>query len=183
MARGSRTRARRLGPSATGGTGSSTATRKWPPRSGTGSTSPRRAPTRTTPRSRSATAPSPFSRPRRSTHRSGTRCGASSRSCSSPRASERLRPRVAHWVAHYVDEVIETGRCEFVYDLACPVPAAVTLEWLGFPPGDWQAISEAFHDTAAYAKGSARVRAGERRVRAVAHEDHRGGRRPTSRAT
>ncbi len=72
----------------------------------------------------------------------------------SPRASEKLRPRVAHWVAHYVDEVIESGRCDFVYDVACPVPAAVTLEWLGFPPSDWRVISAAFHDTAAYSKGS-----------------------------
>ena len=72
----------------------------------------------------------------------------------SPRASEKLRPRVAHWVAHAVDEVIESGRCDFVHDFACPVPAAVTLEWLGFPPSDWDAISSAFHDTAAYSKGS-----------------------------
>ena len=34
------------------------------------------------------------------------------------------------------------------------MPAAVTLDWLGFPPSDWQAISAAFHDTAAYSKGS-----------------------------
>jgi cytochrome P450 len=72
----------------------------------------------------------------------------------SPKASERLRPRVAHWVAHHLDEVIESGICDFVHDLACPVPAAVTLEWLGFPPSDWRAMSAAFHDTAAYTKGS-----------------------------
>ena len=72
----------------------------------------------------------------------------------SPRASEKLRPRVARWVTHYIDEVIESGRCDFVHDLACPVPAAVTLEWLGFPPSDWQLISDAFHDTAAYTKDS-----------------------------
>jgi cytochrome P450 len=72
----------------------------------------------------------------------------------SPRASEKLRPRVARWVEHAVDAVIESGRCDLVHDLACPVPAAVTLEWLGFPPSDWDAIAAAFHDTAAYSKGS-----------------------------
>ena len=72
----------------------------------------------------------------------------------SPRSSEQLRPRVQHWVAHYVDEVIESGRCEFVRDITCPVPAAVTLEWLGFPPSDWHTISDAFHVAAAYAKDS-----------------------------
>jgi cytochrome P450 len=79
----------------------------------------------------------------------------------SPRAVEQLRPRIRRWVTHYVDEIIESGRCEFVRDITCPVPAAVTLEWLGFPASEWQAISAAFHDVAAYPKGSAEfVRAG-----------------------
>ena len=34
------------------------------------------------------------------------------------------------------------------------MPAAVTLEWLGFPPSDWRTMAAAFHDTAAYSKGS-----------------------------
>jgi cytochrome P450 len=72
----------------------------------------------------------------------------------SPKASERLRPRVVHWVTHAVDEVIESGRCDFVSDLAGPVPAAVTLEWLGFPPSDWHTMAAAFHDTAAHSKGT-----------------------------
>jgi cytochrome P450 len=72
----------------------------------------------------------------------------------SPQASERLRPRAAHWVSHHLDQVIESGRCELARDLTCPIPAAVTLEWLGFPRDDWQMISDAFHDIAAYSSGS-----------------------------
>ena len=82
-----------------------------------------------------------------------------------PERSEKLRPRVARWVAHYIDEVIESGRCDFVDDLACPVPAAVTLEWLGFPPSDWQGIAAAFHDTAAYTKGTPEFAGRARRSR------------------
>jgi cytochrome P450 len=72
----------------------------------------------------------------------------------SPQASERLRPRAAHWVSYHLDQVIESGRCELARDLTCPIPAAVTLEWLGFPPADWQMISDAFHDIAAYSSGT-----------------------------
>lgn len=72
----------------------------------------------------------------------------------SPAAAERLRPRARHWARHCIDQVIEAGRCELVTELVFPVPAAVTLEWLGFPPSDWKAMSQAFHDTAAHPTGS-----------------------------
>jgi cytochrome P450 len=68
----------------------------------------------------------------------------------SPAAAERLRPRARYWARRCIDAVIETGRCELVHDLIFPVPAAVTLEWLGFPESDWPSMSAAFHDAAAY---------------------------------
>ena len=46
-------------------------------------------------------------------------------------ATARTRP--ASGPQHYLDQVVERGECEFVHDLTCPVPAAVTLEWLGYP--------------------------------------------------
>jgi cytochrome P450 len=80
----------------------------------------------------------------------------------SPAASERLRPRARHWAAVCLDAVIGSGRCELVTQFAFPVPAAVTLEWLGFPPSDWEMMSHAFHDPAAYPHGSPeQARAGE----------------------
>ena len=72
----------------------------------------------------------------------------------SPQAAERLRPRARHWARHCIDTVIESGRCELVSELIFPVPAAVTLEWLGFPESDWASFSHAFHDAAAYPHGS-----------------------------
>lgn len=72
----------------------------------------------------------------------------------SPQASERLRPRARFWTAHHLDQVVERGECEFVHDLTCPVPAAVTLEWLGYPRDEWQMFSDAFHGVSAYPAGS-----------------------------
>ena len=72
----------------------------------------------------------------------------------SPAAAERLRPRARHWARQCIDQVVEAGRIELVTGLAFPVPAAVTLEWLGFPESDWEAMAQAFHDPSAHAAGS-----------------------------
>ena len=72
----------------------------------------------------------------------------------SPQASERLRTRARHWTAHALDQVVERGECEFVHDLTCPVPASVTLEWLGYPQDEWQWFSDTFHGISAYPAGS-----------------------------
>ena len=72
----------------------------------------------------------------------------------SPQASERLRGRARFWTKHYLDQVVARGECDFVHDLTCPVPAAVTLEWLGYPREDWQMFSDAFHGVSAYPAGS-----------------------------
>jgi cytochrome P450 len=77
----------------------------------------------------------------------------------SPQAAERLRPRARHWARHCIDSVIESGRCELVSELIFPVPAAVTLEWLGFPEADWASFSHAFHDAAAFPHDSPEYRA------------------------
>ncbi len=71
-----------------------------------------------------------------------------------PRAAERLRPRARHWTTQCIDAFIETGECEFTHQLSVPVPGAVTLEWLGFPQSDWAMIAGAFHDVAAYSRGT-----------------------------
>ena len=71
-----------------------------------------------------------------------------------PRGAERLRPRAQHWTTHFVDQFIEAGECEFTHELSVPVPGAVTLEWLGFPEADWRMITDAFHDVAAYSRGT-----------------------------
>jgi len=72
----------------------------------------------------------------------------------SPQASEALRERARFWTAHYLDQVADRGECDFVHDLTCPVPAAVTLEWMGFPRDDWEMFTDAFHGVSAYPIGT-----------------------------
>jgi cytochrome P450 len=72
----------------------------------------------------------------------------------SPTAVQRLQPRIAYWVTHSIDAVIEAGSCELVHDVICPVPAAVTLEMLGFPREDWGRLSGTFHAVASVRHGT-----------------------------
>lgn len=78
-----------------------------------------------------------------------------------PRAAARLRPRAEYWTTRCIDQFIEAGACEFTHDLSVPVPGAVTLEWLGFPEDDWRMITDAFHDVAAYSRGTPEHRAAQ----------------------
>jgi cytochrome P450 len=78
----------------------------------------------------------------------------------SPSASAALLPRIEYWTEHCLDLVQPAGAADFVYDFAIPVPAAVTLEWLGFPQADWQRMSESFHDLVSYPPGHERYQAG-----------------------
>jgi cytochrome P450 len=89
-----------------------------------------------------------------------------------PRAAERLRPRARHWTTHFIDEFIEAGEVEFTHGLSVPVPGAVTLEWLGFPDADWRPISEAFHNVAAYTRGTPEHRAAQMEFGGVMERIH-----------
>jgi cytochrome P450 len=71
-----------------------------------------------------------------------------------PRRAAAMRPRVQHWVTHYLAEVVESGTIDLVDDLTVAVPAAVVLEWLGFPQEEWRRIAMAWHDVAGYAPGT-----------------------------
>lgn len=89
-----------------------------------------------------------------------------------PAAVERLRPMIARHAARAVDAFIELGSADFVRDLTNPVPAAVTLDWLGFPEEDWARLAGPVHDIFAAPAGSERAQRGaeglaymERRIR------------------
>jgi cytochrome P450 len=70
-----------------------------------------------------------------------------------PRTAEALRARARHWSNVFLDAVIASGRCDLVADLAVPVPAAVIMEFLGFPEADWMPLATVFHDVSAYPPG------------------------------
>jgi cytochrome P450 len=64
----------------------------------------------------------------------------------SPNAAQAMRPRIAYWTARHIDAVIEAGKCDLAYDIASPVPAHVTLEWLGYPLEHAELASQATHE-------------------------------------
>lgn len=61
-------------------------------------------------------------------------------------AIDKLRPMIAKHAARVVDAFADRGHCDFVDDLTNPLPAAVTLDWLGFPEDDWAKLAKPIHD-------------------------------------
>ncbi len=63
----------------------------------------------------------------------------------SPAAVARWQPVLDEITRAALDEVIETGRIDFVDDLANVVPAVLTMAMLGFPMADWEVYCEPTH--------------------------------------
>jgi cytochrome P450 len=63
----------------------------------------------------------------------------------SPAAVERWKPVMEELTRACLDEVIESGRVDFVDDLANIVPALLTMALLGVPLKDWDIYCEPIH--------------------------------------
>lgn len=59
-----------------------------------------------------------------------------------PRMVEGLRPRIRKMVSGIVDAVIEKGECDFVEELAAPLPMLVICEMMGVPEEDRRRVYE-----------------------------------------
>jgi cytochrome P450 len=70
----------------------------------------------------------------------------------SPAAVAQLQPMIERWTTWFVDQVIESGSCDFASVIG--VPAVVTLDWLGLDVGDWRRYSRALHSVLADSPGS-----------------------------
>ncbi|WP_217238056.1 cytochrome P450 [Streptomyces sp. AC555_RSS877] len=77
-----------------------------------------------------------------------------------PEAVGQLVPMIERHAARVVDGFVELGSCDFVRDLTNPLPAAVTLDWLGFPEEDWAKLAGPIHDIFAAPAGSERAARG-----------------------
>ncbi|MFG1891133.1 cytochrome P450 [Micromonospora sp. NPDC049051] len=75
-------------------------------------------------------------------------------------AVAKLAPMVARHTTRIIDDFIAQGSVDFVRDLTNPLPAAVTLDWLGFPEADWARLAGPIHDIFAALPGSERARRG-----------------------
>jgi cytochrome P450 len=72
----------------------------------------------------------------------------------SPRATQQLAPRIAHWVKHHIDNIIEAGEGDLLYDVTGPVPVSVTVEWLGYPWERAREAANAVHQSVGFPDGS-----------------------------
>jgi len=79
-----------------------------------------------------------------------------------PSAVAAMAPTVDRWVSHYLDQMTGHGEWDLVSEFTEPVPASVTLEWLGFPPGDWRFFADPFHDIVGYSPGAPEFQAAAR---------------------
>jgi cytochrome P450 family 142 subfamily A polypeptide 1 len=57
-----------------------------------------------------------------------------------PRMVAVLEPHVRDIVTRTLDAVIAAGRCDFVQDVATPLPMLVIAELLGYPHDDWRSL-------------------------------------------
>jgi len=65
-----------------------------------------------------------------------------------------IRPTFEAFTRECIDRVIESGSIDFVLDLANPVPAMATLEFLGLPLEQWERYAEPCHEVVYSAPGS-----------------------------
>ncbi|MGE0384924.1 MAG: cytochrome P450 [Gammaproteobacteria bacterium] len=90
----------------------------------------------------------------------------------SPQAVDRMKPLFRKWVTWFIDEMIEQGHGDLVLDFASPVPAAVTVEWLGFPTRDWRRFAEPYHNVVSYKPDTPEFRKAERDMHWIYEQIH-----------
>ena len=65
----------------------------------------------------------------------------------SPQAVEQFAPRIREITTFFIDRFIETGRCDLVTDICSPIPAVVTLMYLGLPTQEWERFAIPIHSS------------------------------------
>lgn len=73
-----------------------------------------------------------------------------------PAAVKRMQAMIDHYTTWFIDQVIETGECDFAEVIG--VPSIVTIDWLGLDIEDWKRYSTAHHATLAGVPGSPEFR-------------------------
>jgi cytochrome P450 len=59
-----------------------------------------------------------------------------------PRMVQRMHDSLTVAVEHLVERALAAGRCDFVNDVAAPVPAVMINEMMGVPRADWERMQE-----------------------------------------
>ncbi|MFO7192379.1 MULTISPECIES: cytochrome P450 [Thermocrispum] len=69
-----------------------------------------------------------------------------------PAAVEKLHDTIKHYVTGFIDTIIEKGEADLA--VVAGVPAAVTIDWLGLDPAQYQQYVDAMHTLVSAAPGS-----------------------------
>lgn len=69
-----------------------------------------------------------------------------------PAAVEELDEVITHYVTGFIDTIIEKGSADLA--IVASVPAAVTVDWLGLDPSEYQTYVDAMHTLVSAAPGS-----------------------------
>lgn len=64
-----------------------------------------------------------------------------------PEAVARFAPRIREITDRCIDRFVASGSCDLVLDLCSPVPAIVTLEYLGLDTSEWERYSVPIHSS------------------------------------
>jgi cytochrome P450 len=64
-----------------------------------------------------------------------------------PQAVEQFVPRIREVTTSFIDRFIETGSCDLVTDICSPIPAVVTLMYLGLPTDEWERFARPIHSS------------------------------------
>ena len=72
-----------------------------------------------------------------------------------PKAAEARRAFAQRYTSLLIDQVVETGKIDFVADLTGPLPAIVTMDLMGLPLADWRDFAEPLHEIVYTPKESA----------------------------
>jgi cytochrome P450 len=65
----------------------------------------------------------------------------------SAEAVARFVPQIRAVTNAFIDRFVEAGECDLVLDLCSPVPAVVTLQYLGLPTEEWERYAVPIHSS------------------------------------
>ena len=65
----------------------------------------------------------------------------------SAEAVARFVPQIQAVTNAFIDRFVESGECDLVLDLCSPVPAMVTLQYLGLPTDEWERYAVPIHSS------------------------------------
>ncbi len=63
----------------------------------------------------------------------------------SPGAAQGRSEQIQQITDYFIDQVIEAGECDFVMDVAAPIPALLTMQFLGFAASESLYMSDLMH--------------------------------------